>query len=186
MLALALALALLLPTQSAGQDPPPAAPAKPPAATADGHSLTPYLLAAIGSLAGAVAYMWRTHSTEYQKLVTEVEQRAKADASRHAAEVATTRVDGQRALELAIAAHDKQVAALRVELDRERADCRKQLDELRDRVDQEQAERRVEAAQLLREQQTILREVVVVCDSVKHVVDKSTNTINELASRFDQ
>lgn len=178
-LALAALLFVLLAVAAAAQDPPVAPPSTP-------SPTTPYFVMAIVGLAGAIGVQWRAYTTQVETITLKVAQQVEAATKANAAELLLARTEAQKVLELERAAWKEKLAAAQAELDREREECRKELNELRDRVDKEQTDRRVESQGLLREQQAIMREVVTVCDGVKHVVDKSTNTISELAARFDE
>jgi flagellar motility protein MotE (MotC chaperone) len=184
-----LALTLLLVLAATSATPIPAVGQGPEASTAGqqqpvAHPTTPYFVAAVIGLAGAIGIMWKSHGAQVKEVTLEVAKQVEAATKANANELATTRAEHQRILELERAASKSKVDELRAALDREREDHRRELDEVRERLDQEQRERRVESAQLLREQKEIMREVLTLCDNMRHVIERNTETIREVANRF--
>lgn len=61
-----------------------------------------------------------------------------------------------------------------------RNDCRKEIDDLRKRLEQEQTDRRQEAERLLREQKDIMKEVMVTCTAVATALQENTKALERL------
>lgn len=79
--------------------------------------------------------------------------------------------------------HTEQLAGLRVDhlkaVQAAKDECRVETDKMRDRLEQEQKERREEAERLLREQKEIMREVMVTSSAISQSFAKLEATIQQ-------
>jgi len=125
-----------------------------------------------GSLVAVIRSMW-----------TRLEEQAKL----HHDDVMKSREDNQKSIDALRVDNQKSIEALRADYQRDlddcRSTCRKEMDELQERLVHEQAERRTEVEKLLREQQTIMREVMSVCGEVGGALRKNTEATEKLIAR---
>ena len=71
-------------------------------------------------------------------------------------------------------------------LDKLRTESQGQIDQLRQRLELEQKERREETERLLREQQEIMREVMVTCGSISQALTENTKALERLVDQWGE